>query len=253
MLLGGARNAALSKASRVRSISEVAAPAQAQPSASKPWSFTASSVALSRSRARSAAVKAARSGSSFLSAAMLRSHLASRCGCRLAIELDRVEARATIFPRNHAIFAARGLDRDITVADILDHAHRIALERVAPAAAAGAANDRARLGRHLIPIGVDGLPIILARQAHESLGLAAGLAAPQAPGRHTMAAGLGQVPAPSHEIAHLHIEAEPAAELASAARIGAHLALLDDDRETLLQRFDRAVAHIALADRARRR
>src|SRR2546422_8201926 len=46
--------------------------------------------------------------------------------------------RSTLFPyttlfRSHAVLIARGLDRDVVVQDVLEHAPRIALERIAVA------------------------------------------------------------------------------------------------------------------------
>src|SRR5262249_46296275 len=113
-------------------------------------------------------------------------------------------------------------------------------------------DDDARFSRNLVPVRVDRTVFVLAGFANEAIGLAAALAAPEAPRRHAVASGLGDVPTAGDEIAHLDVEAEPAAELAGARRIGSHSALFDDDREALLQRFDRAVAHIALADGAGR-
>src|SRR6185312_246766 len=247
---GGDAKAASMSASRVVVNSEAAAPAQVQASASSAWSFSRSRIAASRSDARSAAIHAARSGRRRGSAATLPPLVPAQRLGRRAVELDRIEPIAPVELCDDAVFRARRLGRDHAVADILDHAHRVAIQRIAPTAATGAADDDARFRRDLVPVGVDGFPLILARAQHQPVGLAAILAAPESPGRHAMAAGLGNVPAPGDEVAHFDVEPEPAAELAGAGRIRAQLALLDDDRKALLQGFDRAVAHIALADRA---
>src|SRR5579871_882386 len=141
MLLGDDRKAARSSASFVAPISDVAVPAQVAPSASKAWSFSVSSVASSISLVRSAAINAARSGSSFLSGATLCPHFLAQRGCRGAVELVGVEAFAAILHDDNAIVGARCFDRDHAVAHIVDDAAGIAVEWIAPAAAARAADD----------------------------------------------------------------------------------------------------------------
>src|ERR1043165_5458810 len=122
MLFGGVRNAARNSASRVATISDVAAPAQVAPSASKPCSFTTSMVAASISRARNAAISAARSGRSLRSGATLASHVAPERRGRGLIELECVEAIAAILHHHDAVLGARRLERDIAVAHIIDDA-----------------------------------------------------------------------------------------------------------------------------------
>src|SRR5579864_5600046 len=60
------------------------------------------------------------------------------------------------------------------------------------------------------------------------------------------------VPTAFDEAANMHIEAKPAAELAGAAGIGAQSAALDQHWRLHFDRFDAAIAHIALAHRDRR-
>src|SRR5690348_17119518 len=152
-------------------------------------------VAASTAEALRLAICAARSGSSLLSSLGMRSpHPLSQLRRRLDIELNSFEPTLAVHLCDHAVLALCRLDRDHAVANILDHAHGIAVERIAPAAAAGAAHHGAGIRRHLIPIGVDRAPIIVAWLAHEPLRLTAGMTAPQAPGRHPMTAGLCQIP-----------------------------------------------------------
>src|SRR5215467_14348537 len=95
----------------------------------------------------------------------------------------------------------------------------------------------------------DRLEIVLARQPQQ---IAAGLAraaAPQAPRRTIHPLRLLEVPVPLDQILDLHVDAEPAAVLASAAGILAQRAAFDHDRAFELDAFDRAVAHVTLADR----
>src|SRR5207245_788249 len=81
----------------------------------------------------------------------------------------------------------------------------------------------------------------------------AGLAAPQSPGRAVAPARLLEIPAPVDQIAHMHVDAEPAAIFAGAAGIAPQRAALDQDRALELDAFDRAVAHVSLAHRHGRR
>src|SRR3984957_14141284 len=102
-------------------------------------------------------------------------------------------------------------------------------------------------------IGVLLREIVLARTLQQVAGAVARLAAMDAPGRRTLAALAAEVPAALDQVAHAQIDAEAAAELSGAARIPAQHALLDQHRRLQFDALERAVAHVALADRDRAR
>src|SRR4029079_7311211 len=60
-----------------------------------------------------------------------------------------------------------------------------------------------------------------------------------------------EIPFALDEVLHLHVDAEPAAEFSRAAGIGPQRAALHHHRAFQLDAFDRAVAHVTLADRDR--
>src|SRR5882672_6611088 len=143
----------------------------------------------------------------------------------------------------------RRLPRHQLFAHVGAHGLRVALQRIAPAAAAAGAHDRLGLERNR-NVGADHrLEIGLAREPHEIAAGLAGHAAPQAPGRALQAPRLLEVPAPLDQVAHAHVDAEPATVLPRAAGIPAQRAAFHQHRAFELDALDRAVAHVALADR----
>ena len=126
---------------------------------------------------------------------------------------------------------------------------RIAIQGIAPAAAAAGAHDRLGVERHRDVGAHHGLEIVLAGQPQQIAAGLAGRAAPQAPRRAIQPPGLLEIPAALDQVAHLHVEPEPAAMPAGAAGILAQAAALDQHRAFELDAFDRAVAHVALAHR----
>src|SRR5438105_15399400 len=64
-----------------------------------------------------------------------------------------------------------------------------------------------------------------------------------------MALRLLEIPPPLDQVAHPHVEAEPAAILAGAAGIPAQRAAFHQHRAFELDTLDRSVAHVALAHR----
>src|SRR5262249_23090632 len=143
------------------------------------------------------------------------------------------------------------LARDIFLDHIPAHERSVALERIAPAAAAGASRQHLRFRRHEIAMAVEFVELVFARPADQRIRCRAGLAAPEGPGGEALAIGLAEIPAALDEIAHLELDAETAAIFAGAARILAEAALLDHHRAFQFDRLNGAVAHIALADRDR--
>src|SRR5262245_59674263 len=78
-------------------------------------------------------------------------------------------------------------------------------------------------------------------------------AAPQSPRRSQVPSGHRQPPRPFDQVADRGDDAEAAAVLARPARVLTQRARLDAYREAQFERLDRRVAHVALADRHRRR
>src|SRR6185503_1027775 len=72
--------------------------------------------------------------------------------------------------------------------------------------------------------------------------------APQSPGRADAAARLLEIPTAFDEVAHLRVDAEPAAMLTRAGGVGAQCAALHHHRAFQFDALDRAVAHVALTD-----
>src|SRR6185312_11188346 len=125
----------------------------------------------------------------------------------------------------------------------------IAVQGIAPAAATTRMRQNHALGRQIRAEPIGRAKIILAGLQYEALRGRADRAAPQAPGRAALAVGGLEIPAPLDKAPRAHLEPDTAAEFARPARIRAEAALLDEDRNFQLHRFDRSVAHIALADR----
>src|SRR5262249_31004171 len=156
---------------------------------------------------------------------------------------------AQILAQHDAVILARRARRDELLLDVRPHRRGIALERIAPAAAAAGAHDpparprprAVRPPRHADPA--------LAGPAQKIHAVSAGPAAPQAPGRALAPPHQLEIPFALDQVAHPHVDAEAAAMLAGAAGIGAQRAAFDQHRALELDPFDRAVAHVALAHR----
>src|SRR5262245_4826353 len=146
----------------------------------------------------------------------------------------------------------RRLPRHQLLQDVAADERRIALQWVTPAAAAAGAHDRLRHHRHRNVRADHGLEVVLARQPQQVAAGLAGLAAPQSPGRTVAPARLLEIPAPVDQIAHMHVDAEPAAIFAGAAGVAPQRTAFHQHRALELDALDRAVAHIALAYRDRR-
>src|SRR6516165_477976 len=93
--------------------------------------------------------------------------------------------------------------------------------------------------------------LALARLAHEISAVFARLPAPQAPRRALAPAHMLEIPFSLDQVAHVHVDAQPAAIFSGTAGIRAQRAGLDQDRAFELDAFDRTVAHVALAHRHR--
>src|SRR5262245_62683104 len=143
----------------------------------------------------------------------------------------------------------RRLPRHQLLQYVAAYQRRIALQRIAPAAAAAGAYDRLRHDRNRDMRADHGLEVVLARQPQQIAAGLARLAAPQSPGRTVAPARLLEIPAPIDQVAHMHVDAEPAAIFAGAAGIAPQRAALDQNRAFELDAFDRAIAHVALTDR----
>src|SRR5262249_56139037 len=70
----------------------------------------------------------------------------------------------------------------------------------------------------------------------------------QAPGRALASTHQLEIPFAFDQVAHPHVDAQSAAISSRAAGIGAQPAALDQHRALELDPFDRAVAHVALAN-----
>src|SRR5262249_21360029 len=129
------------------------------------------------------------------------------------------------------------------------HQFRIALERIAPAAAASGAHDGLRGDRHRDVRADHRLELVLAWHAQQVAAAFASLAAPQPPRRAVAASFVLDMPPAYDQLAEVHGDAGPAAVFAGAAGIAAQRAALHQHRAFELDALDRAVAHVALADR----
>src|SRR5262249_32084161 len=139
-------------------------------------------------------------------------HLPSQCCGRRRVDLQR---RA----QHHAVVLACRLDRDQLLDHVPPHLPGVALEGIAPAAPAAPARDHPRARAHrttaaVLPA-VFGLAFLLQVIAADL----ARLAAPQAPRRTIAPARALEVPFAVDEVAHAHVDAEPAAVFPGAARV----------------------------------
>src|SRR5215470_7952963 len=143
----------------------------------------------------------------------------------------------------------RRLPRHQFLHDVAANQRRIALKWVSPATAAAGAHDRFRHDRHWDMRADHRLEVVLAGQPQQVAAGLTRLAAPQSPGRTVAPARLFEVPAPLDQVAYMHVDAESAAILAGAAGVAPQRAAFDQHRALELDALDRAVAHVALADR----
>src|SRR6516165_1624836 len=158
---------------------------------------------------------------------------------------------AQILTQHHSVILTLRFRRDEFFLHVDAHRRRIALERIAPTAATARACDHLAIHRHGIVRAGHAAEFAragLAQQVHPEI---SGLAAPQTPGRAAAAAHQFEIPFALDQIAHAHIDAEAAAIFAGAAGIRAQRAALHQHRAFELNAFDRAVAHVPLADRDR--
>src|SRR5262249_22159456 len=117
------------------------------------------------------------------------------------------------------------------------------------AAAAAGAHDRLGANWHRNMGAAHELELLLARQPQQ---IAAGLArraVPHPPGRTLGAPRLLEIPLALDQVAHAHVEPEPAAQLAGAAGVRPQPAAPHQHRALELDALDRAVAYVALAHR----
>src|SRR2546428_12626090 len=152
---------------------------------------------------------------------------ASSCGARAwPVVHPEVEPR----PRDHhAVLIARGLDRDVVVQDVLEHAPRIALERIAVASGTGllerydvAVGEPARL------LAVDDLP---ARPGVDQRATERpGFAAEEPVRREPLAVREVRELALVGEEPHVAPDPAAAAEFPRAGGVADQLEALDDDR-----------------------
>src|SRR5712672_2889442 len=154
-----------------------------------------------------------------------------------------------IVPQRHPIVVARRRNRNESLPHVVAHGLRVALQRVAKAAAAAGAHDHLRIHRHRHMAAGHGPEIVLARQPQQVIAELAGLAAPQAPGRAILPPCVLEIPFALDQVAHPHVDAEPAAEFSGAAGTRPQAPPLDQHRAFELDALDRAVAHVALAHR----
>src|SRR5690242_4084224 len=171
----------------------------------------------------------------------------------IPLALRRRLVQRQIVPQDHAIVVPGRGPRDQLLAHVLAHRGRIALERIAKTAAAAGAHDDPGVDRHRNVAASHGLECVLARQADQVIAVLARLAAPEPPGAAFLPPGMLEVPLALDQVAHLHVDAEAAAEFAGAAGVRAQAPRLDQHRAFQFDALDRAVAHVALADRDGRR
>src|SRR5579863_4843727 len=114
---------------------------------------------------------------------------------------------------------ARGMARDILLDHVAAHLLRIALERIAPTAAAGMPHADHGIRGHQRAAAITLAKVVVAGLAHTVAAIDAGIAAPNAPGGKSLAMWPVEIPTPFHEVAQLQLDAEAAAMLAGAAGI----------------------------------
>ena len=183
-----------------------------------------------------------------------------RLGCGLALAADPSRFRSAgrafverhVASDRHAVELARRRGRDEALGDILRDQRRIAILRLAPAAAAAGADDGLGADRHRDVAAAPHGELALARQLQE---IAAGLA--RACRRGCPRAGICRAVASRNSICprpgcctRMSMPSPPR-NLPAPQESGPQRAALDHHRAFQLDALDRAVAHVALADRDR--
>ena len=165
--------------------------------------------------------------------------IASARSSRVALDVDLA------VDEHDAVALARGRHGDLAVEDVLEHGRRIALERVAEAAAAGRDVREAVALRELV--GLHRHRRQLARLAARDDDVArrrARLAAVEAVGRMVAAVGADRQRRPGCQQLVLAHVGEPAALPPRAARVGHEPVALDPQRQVGLDQLDRLVAEV---------
>src|SRR5262249_57868059 len=121
----------------------------------------------------------------------------------------------------HPVMLGRGRGGDDFLFPAGGPRNGVALERIAPAAAAAGAHDPLGAHRHRVVRPARDAKFALARFAHEIHAVFARLPAPQAPRRALVPAHQLEIPFPLDHVAHAHIDAEAAAIFSRAAAIPA--------------------------------
>src|SRR5262249_60602912 len=121
----------------------------------------------------------------------------------------------------HPVVLARRARGDELLLHVRAHRHGVALERIAPAAAATGAHDHLGAPRHRVVRAARDAKFALARFAYEIHAVFARLAAPQAPRRALGPAPQLEIPFPLAQVAHAHIDAQAAPTCTRAAGIPA--------------------------------
>src|SRR4051812_41111120 len=116
----------------------------------------------------------------------------------LAVDRERVAARL----EHYAVLLSGRLQRHEPLLHVGEHARRVARQRIAPAAAARAADDRPRVGRDVVPGSVHAAPAGLGGQLQQLVRRIAGLPAPESERRPRVPPPPHPGPAPPHHNSH---------------------------------------------------
>ena len=175
----------------------------------------------------------------FARGAHLAAELRGRCVVDRVLRLDLRLAR----DEHDTVLAPRRLRRDLALDDVAQDELGLALERIAPAAAAGRhdAHDLPRL--HRLAVDESAEPLRRAVEVDGNAERLAGLAAGDAVAAEPHAVG-GHDRVAIDEHAVVLVVPEPAAALPRAARVGAQAEPLDDDREAILGELRRLVPRV---------
>src|SRR5882762_5825399 len=117
-----------------------------------------------------------------------------------------------IFPQHDAVRGPGRIPRYEFLDHVPAHAFRIALERLAPSAAAPGAHDNVGIRRYrLVAAAHRGIFALAGAEQIVAAGLS-GAAAPQAPRGAAAAVRALEIPFSVDEVAHLHLDSEAAAK-----------------------------------------
>ena len=155
-----------------------------------------------------------------------------------------VDAQVESLARDHdAVLGAGGLDRDVVVQHVVQHAGGLACERIAVAAGPGLLErDDVAVGEFPRLLAVDRL--LPGAGIDDGAGQPARLAAEDTPGGEAVALGqVGELALVGEE-AQVTPDAAAAAERSGAGRVGNEAELLDDDRLRGLLGLDRDVGGV---------